>query len=82
MKFIPTLVPRHAALLDMGNSAAVTAFVSKIKATNLPAVDMRGEGLEVRRTGRRMRAADMDKRGIDPLLCQTAIPFKLCSLST
>jgi hypothetical protein len=47
VKLIFDNVARHAALLDMGNNASVAAFVQTLKATKLPAVDMRAEGIEV-----------------------------------
>jgi hypothetical protein len=40
-------VARHAALLDVGDAAAVSAFVSEVAKNPLPHVDLRGAGFEV-----------------------------------
>jgi hypothetical protein len=40
-------VARHAALLDLGDAAAVAAFVADVQKSPLPHVDLRGDGFEV-----------------------------------
>lgn len=40
-------VAKHPAILDMGDDADVTQFVTNLLASRLPAIDMRAEGLEV-----------------------------------
>ncbi len=42
-----TGVAKHAALLDIGNAAAVSSFVDDVGKNPLPHVDLRGDGFEV-----------------------------------